>query len=72
VQVGAFSKRSSAIKLQKTLKSRRYPVQVSARKFVSRTLYIVRVGPFKDRRSAEKAAKKLETHDKLTPRITEE
>lgn len=72
VQVGAFSKQASALKLQKKLKARRYPAKVHLHKHVSRSLYHVEVGPYKDRRSAEAAAKKLETQDHLQPRITEE
>jgi tetratricopeptide (TPR) repeat protein len=72
VQVGAFSKRSGAVNLQKILKKRRYPVLLQARKLGARTLYIVKVGPYKDRAAAENIAHKLETRDKLPQRITEE
>lgn len=72
VQVGAFSKKASAQKLQKTLKARRYPALLMGRKQGGRTLYLVKTGPYKTRSAAEAAAHKLSTRDKLPQRIVEE
>jgi TolA-binding protein len=72
VQVGAFSKRAGALRLQRTLKARRYPVQLQARRLGARTLYIVRVGPYKTRAAAEAAAQHLEKRERLPQRITED
>jgi outer membrane protein assembly factor BamD (BamD/ComL family) len=72
VQVGAFSKRGGALKLQKILKKRRYQVLLQTRKDGARTLYIVKVGPSKDLAAAMSSAHKLATRDKVPTRITEE
>jgi cell division septation protein DedD len=71
VQVGAFSKKITAQKLQRTLKTRRYPVLLVPPS--SRSHYfIVKTGPYKTKALAEGAAHKLSTREKLPQRIVEE
>lgn len=72
VQVGAFSHKASADKLASTLRKRRYPVLVQARRLDSRTLYLVKVGPYKLRAQAQRTAQRLASREKLPQRIIEE
>lgn len=72
VQVGAFSRKESALKMAAKLKKRRYPAKVLGRKLDDRTLYLVKVGPFTVKAKADAAARKLETQDKLPQRIVQE
>ena len=72
VQVGAFSKRATAQKLQRALKARRYAALLVAPGARTR-FYIVKVGPFRTRAAAEAGGRKLSSHEKLTQqRIVEE
>lgn len=72
VQVGAFSHKTSADKLAAHLRQRRYPAQVQVRRLDGRTLYLVKVGPYKLRSLAQKQALRLEAKEKLPQRIIEE
>jgi tetratricopeptide (TPR) repeat protein len=72
VQVGAYAKMGSAVRLQKTLKRRRYPVLVQGRKQVVRTLYFVKVGPYRDLPAALAASHKLQKQDHLPTRVIQE
>lgn len=59
VQVGAFSKRSSAENLKQKLEKSHDPVEVTRIKKDSQTLYRVRVGMFLSLENAEKTEKQL-------------
>jgi cell division septation protein DedD len=72
VQVGAFAKKATADKLVRKLKLRRWPAKVQARPLGNRTLYLVKVGPYKARSAAEAAAKKLEARERLPQRVMED
>jgi outer membrane protein assembly factor BamD (BamD/ComL family) len=72
VQVGAFSRKDSALKLAAKLKKRRYPVKVLGRKLDDRTLYLVKVGPYTVKSKVDAAARKLEAQDKLPQRVVQE
>lgn len=72
VQVGAFSHKASADKLSARLRKHHYPAQVLAHRVDGRTLYLVKVGPYRRRDLAQKQAQRLESKEKLPQRIIEE
>jgi cell division septation protein DedD len=64
VQVGAFSEKSAAQALADSLRANGYPVYLSPTEGASAN-WRVRVGPMSTRPEAEKAARRLETGEKL-------
>ncbi len=59
VQVGAFSTRTNAVRLQKELQRKGYDALVSESAGAENTLYRVRVGRFANRQEAEKTSDRL-------------
>jgi cell division septation protein DedD len=64
IQVGAFSEKSSAQTLADSLRAHGYPVYLSPTEGDPAS-WRVRVGPLGTRPEAEKAARRLETTEKL-------
>jgi TolA-binding protein len=69
IQVGAFSNRTAALKLFKTLKKRRYPVRLEKRVLKDKLYHLVQVGRYKSEALAKKAALRIQAREKLPTRV---
>jgi serine/threonine-protein kinase len=71
VIAATFSELKQAQALAQRLKGKKYQAQVTKMAVKGKTAYLVRLGPFTEKRKAEETAKRLKTQEKLTPRLAQ-
>lgn len=69
VIAGSFSKLAQAQALAKRLQGKKYQAQVTKIKVKGKTQYLVRLGPFTEKKTAESAANNLKSREHLQPRL---
>lgn len=71
VIAGAFSQLEQAKALAQRLKGKKYQAQVTKTTIKGKTTFLVRLGPFTEKKKAEETAKRLKTQEHLTPRLAQ-
>jgi cell division septation protein DedD len=71
VIAATFSQLEQARTLTQRLKGKKYQAQVTKTTVKGKTTYLVRLGPFTDKKKAEEVAKRLKTQEHLTPRLAQ-
>lgn len=71
VIAATFSQLEQARALAQRLKGKKYQAQVTKMVVKGKTTYLVRLGPFTEKKKAEETAKRLKTQEHLTPRVAQ-
>ncbi|MBI4795383.1 MAG: protein kinase [Deltaproteobacteria bacterium] len=71
VIAATFSQLEQARALAQRLKGKKYQAQVTKMTVKGKTSYLVRLGPFTEKKKAEETAKRLKTQEHLTPRLAQ-
>jgi cell division septation protein DedD len=71
VIAATFSELKQAQALSQRLKGKKYQAQITKMTVKGKTTYLVRLGPFSEKKKAEETAKRLKTQEHLTPRVAQ-
>ena len=71
VIAGTFAQPEQARALAKRLQGKKYQAQVTKMAVKGKTTYLVRLGPFPEKKKAEEMSKRLKTQEHLTPRLVQ-
>jgi serine/threonine-protein kinase len=71
VIAASYSQLEQAKALAQRLKGKKYQAQVTKMTVKGKTTYLVRLGPFTEKKKAEETAKRLKTQEHLNPRVAQ-